>query len=132
MGTLLYSDLLLYGKKLMGLSDTASSLLLVALAGGIGVGSAAAGKLSGDKVEVGLLPMGALGMGVLSFALGFTHRSFALTAATLAALGVAGGFFIVPLNTIIQERAPTDQRGRFTAFANVMSFLGILSPSSGS
>jgi acyl-[acyl-carrier-protein]-phospholipid O-acyltransferase/long-chain-fatty-acid--[acyl-carrier-protein] ligase len=129
VGTLLYSDLMLYGKKLMGLSNTAASLLLVFLAGGIGLGSAAAGKLSGDRVELGLIPLGALGMGALSFALGFTHRSYALTGVTLAGLGAAGGFFIVPLNAIIQERAPADQRGRFTAFANVMSFLGILSSS---
>jgi acyl-[acyl-carrier-protein]-phospholipid O-acyltransferase / long-chain-fatty-acid--[acyl-carrier-protein] ligase len=126
IGSLVYSGVLLYGKVALHLSDTRVGLLLVATASGIGMGSVLAGKFSGDKVEMGLVPVGSLGMGLLSLSLVAVDHFYS-GLAVLFLLGVMGGFFIVPLNAVIQSRAPSDSLGRMMALANVMSFLGILS-----
>ncbi len=60
LGALLQMDILLLGKEVMGLDDLRIGLLGTFLAGGIGVGSLAAGRLSGDKVELGLVPLGSI------------------------------------------------------------------------
>jgi hypothetical protein len=51
----------LFGKTTMALGDTWVGVLTAFAAIGIGVGSIAAGRLSGDKVELGLAPIGAIG-----------------------------------------------------------------------
>ena len=62
----------------MHLSDARIGLLTAFSAIGIGAGSLAAGRLSGDKVELGLAPIGAIGMGVFAIALARSGHSFTL------------------------------------------------------
>ena len=63
LGALLQMDLILLGKEVMHLNDAQVGLLATFLAIGIGTGSLAAGRLSGDKVELGLVPLASIGMG---------------------------------------------------------------------
>ena len=73
--------MLLFGSEVLRLSRPLGRASLTAFAAiGIGVGSLAAGRLSGDKVELGLVPIGAIGMGVFS-------RAGALAARTPIAVG---------------------------------------------
>src|SRR5204863_8028144 len=64
LGALLQPTIIFYGKDILHLSDTQSGLLQAALAIGIGVGSLAAGYLSGKKIEYGLIPLGMTGLTV--------------------------------------------------------------------
>ena len=64
-GVLLKTDLQYFGKDVLHADDNGVSLLWAFLAIGIGVGNMLAGRLSGDKVELGLVPLGAAFMGVL-------------------------------------------------------------------
>src|SRR3954469_807001 len=64
LGSLLQLVVLLFGSPVMSLSDTWVGVLTTFAAIGIGAGSMAAGRLSGDKVELGLAPIGAIGMGI--------------------------------------------------------------------
>jgi sugar phosphate permease len=43
----------------------------------------------------------------------------------LALLGVAGGFFVVPVNALIQQRPSPQEKGRTIAVANLLSFVGV-------
>ena len=52
-----------FGKDMLGLSEgQITAWLMSAVALGIGVGSYAAGRLSGNKIEYGLVPLGSIGM----------------------------------------------------------------------
>jgi acyl-[acyl-carrier-protein]-phospholipid O-acyltransferase/long-chain-fatty-acid--[acyl-carrier-protein] ligase len=101
--------------------------ILIALVGlGVGIGSPLAGLLSGKKVELGLVPIGAL------FLIGFTILlAFALplqrlwlTVMTLILIGIASGFYIVPLYTLLQLRAPKDSKGNLVATSNFINVVG--------
>jgi acyl-[acyl-carrier-protein]-phospholipid O-acyltransferase/long-chain-fatty-acid--[acyl-carrier-protein] ligase len=126
LGALVQLDLLLLGKEVMHLNDHRIGFLGAFLAVGIGVGSVLAGRLSGQKVELGLVPLGGLGMGLFSFFLSASSSSYAQTSFVLALLGLAGGFFIVPLNASLQQRAEREEKGRLLATSNFLSIGGVL------
>src|SRR5262249_31273696 len=92
---------------------------------GIGVGSVAAGYLSGGKIETRLIPLGSIGMTVLAFLLGIPGLSFWSVAIGLVVLGFFGGFFIVPIGALLQHRPEKDKKGGILAAANLLSFVGM-------
>ncbi|ETW99743.1 MAG: hypothetical protein ETSY2_40285, partial [Candidatus Entotheonella gemina] len=126
LGALLQMDLLLYGKDVLGATDVQVGLLQTFIAVGIGVGSFAAGRLSGNKVELGLVPLGALGIGLSALALALLPPHFSIAAGLLITLGLAGGLLIVPLNAFVQHRSGSGEKGRLIATINFMSTLGVL------
>jgi len=69
LGALIQLALILLGKEVMGLDDRWVARLGAFLAIGIAFGSLGAGRLSGDKVELGLVPLGSIGMGFCSILL---------------------------------------------------------------
>lgn len=125
LGALLQPIIVLYGKNTLHLSDTHNGFLQAALAIGIGVGSVAAGYLSSGKIEYGLIPLGAIGLTIFSFALALSHLGFGGVLALLALLGFFGGFFAVPVNALIQHRPEIEHRGAVLATAGVLSFVAI-------
>jgi acyl-[acyl-carrier-protein]-phospholipid O-acyltransferase/long-chain-fatty-acid--[acyl-carrier-protein] ligase len=126
LGALFQMILLLFGKETLHCTETQIGLLLMSLAIGIGAGSMAAGRLSGDKIEPGLVPIGAAGMAVAAFVLAFAAHSLVSALAALAAVGFMGGLFIVPLNAILQHRPTSGEKGRILATANFVNTLGIM------
>ncbi len=129
LGTLLQLNILFYGTQVLGLSASRTGLLLVALAAGIGAGSFAAGHLSGKKIEYGLIPLGALGITVFGALLGVPGLDFQAAAALLASLGFFSGFFVVPINALIQHRPAESEKGGILGAANLLSFIGVLAAS---
>ncbi len=126
MGGVLHLNMLVYVKQVMGLSDRVSGVLLIALVVGIAVGSLWAGRLSRRKVELGLVPLGALGLSVFTLDLYFSHAALIRTLADVFLLGMSAGFFFIPLTTLIQARSPKSDRGRILATGNLISFIAIL------
>lgn len=126
LGAIFQMNVLVYGRELMAGSPTTLSLLQVVVALGIGVGSYAAGHLSRNRVNLGLVPLGAAGMFLFSSALAFSFRSKPATLGALFLLGASGGFFVIPLQTFVQSRAPKDRLGRVIAAGNIISFSAIL------
>ena len=129
LGALLQLVMVLFGKDVLGLTDTWVGILLTFAAIGIGLGSMAAGRLSGDKIELGLAPIGAIGMGVFSLLLAGSGHSFALAAISLTLIGFSGGLFAVPLNALLQHRAGADEKGRLLATNNFLNMIGIAAAS---
>ncbi|HUJ33311.1 MAG TPA: acyl-[ACP]--phospholipid O-acyltransferase [Candidatus Acidoferrum sp.] len=126
LAALLQLTVVIFGRFVLLIDDTHISYMQIALLIGIGLGSLAAGYLSGGKIEYGLIPLGALGMtlfGGLLYPLGHTLRS---SEVLLALLGFFGGFFAVPLNALIQHRPRPEHKGGVLALANFLSFVGVL------
>ncbi|HEX2225771.1 MAG TPA: MFS transporter, partial [Candidatus Binatia bacterium] len=126
LGAFLQMVLPLYGKDILDLGETRISLLWTFAAVGIGGGSLMAGRLSGDKIELGLVPLGAMGMGFFALLLYFVTPSFTAAAAALVLMGFFAGFFAVPLNALLQQRADRQAKGRLIATNNVFNTLGVL------
>jgi len=125
LGMLLLLNLFFYGSETLRVDETHIGLLNVALALGIGLGSLAAGYLSGGKIEYGLVPFGALGLSVCAALLGLSSVSVAGSLALLALLGFAGGFFIVPIAALLQHRPARENKGQIQAVANWFAFVGV-------
>ena len=129
LGALLQFDIVFYGHDVLGVPSSKGSLLQAAIAIGIGLGSLAAGYLSGGKIEYGLIPLGAAGITTFGFLLSAPGLSFAAVLVFLALLGFFGGFFIVPISALLQHRPVEQHRGGVLASANLLSFVGILAAS---
>ena len=125
LGALLLLNLFFYGADVLHVDETKIGLLNVALALGIGLGSVAAGYLSGGKIEYGLVPLGALGLSIFSASLAQNNLSVNAALVRLALLGFAGGFFIVPISALLQHRPDKTAKGETLAAANLLSFVGI-------
>jgi acyl-[acyl-carrier-protein]-phospholipid O-acyltransferase/long-chain-fatty-acid--[acyl-carrier-protein] ligase len=125
LGGLLQPVILLYGKKVLLLNDQTNSFLQGALAGGIGMGSVAAGIGSGGKIEYGLVPAGALGLTLVALMLSHHGLSYWGVLTELAGLGFFAGVFAVPVNALLQHRPAAERRGAVLAAANLLSFVGV-------
>jgi 1-acyl-sn-glycerol-3-phosphate acyltransferase len=117
-----------------------ASLLLVVFSVGIGTGSLLCERLSRHRVEIGLVPLGAVGMSVFAIDLYFASR--ALPAAPLMGLGaflaqpahwrvladlallaLFAGLYSVPMYALIQLRARPTHRSRIIAANNILNAL---------
>jgi hypothetical protein len=114
------------------------TLLLIVFSIGIGLGSLLCERLSGHKVEIGLVPFGSIGLTVfgvdLFFAIpeGARHAPYGIAEllrdaaywralADLLLIGVFGGFYIVPLYAMIQTRSDPAHRSRVIAGNNILN-----------
>ena len=125
VGALVLQNAILFGTDTLQVGELRTSYLQVALAIGVGLGSFAAGYLSGGKIEYGLVPLGALGLTVFSATLWRPSLTYREVLAHLALLGFFGGFFIVPISAIMQHRPEKGQKGGVLAAGNLLSFVGI-------
>ena len=115
-------------------------LLLALFSIGIGIGSFLCEMLSGRMVEIGLVPIGALGLTVFGIDIYFsqdlspggelmTPSAFVAQSSSLRVmlditmLGVSGGFYIVPLYALVQQRSEERKRSRIIAANNVLNAL---------
>ncbi len=121
------------------------TLLLTMFSVGIGGGSLLCEKLSGRKVELGLVPLGSLGLSLFGIDLFLAYETPAVEAlmgvsgflatdgsfrvlADLVLIGVFGGLYIVPLFAFVQMRTEPEFRARVIAANNILNaFLMVLS-----
>lgn len=120
-----------FAKETLGITNTVVIQGAMACAGiGIILGSVIAGRVSRSHIETGLIPIGALGIAAALFLLPGLPSAWA-HAANFFALGLLGGFFLVPLNALIQFNAGEQGLGRTLAASNfiqnlvMLGFLGL-------
>ncbi|MGH9720907.1 MAG: MFS transporter, partial [Bryobacteraceae bacterium] len=126
LGALMQMDVIVLGKEVLHASELRTGMLSMFIALGIGAGSIAAGRLSGDKVELGLVPLGSIGMGVSLLVLSALGARYAETAMVMAALGLSAGLFAVPLNALLQQKSERRETGRILATNNFLNTAGVL------
>src|SRR5205823_1327490 len=129
LGALINFNIVFYGSDVLHIGESKSAILLSALGIGIGVGSLVAGFVSRNKIEYGLVPLGSIGMTIFAFCLFGRALSFQSIAWLLAGLGFFGGFFIVPVNAMLQHRPAPANKGGVLAAANLLSFVGVFAAS---
>ncbi|MDO6459287.1 MFS transporter [Granulosicoccaceae sp. 1_MG-2023] len=129
-----------YTREVLGGDVQLFTLLLALFSVGIATGSLLCERLSGRHIEIGLVPFGAIGLTVfgvdLYFASPQTPWGNGLSLAEclsapgawrivldVAALGVFGGFYIVPLYALIQQRTQARTRSRIIAANNILNAL---------
>jgi acyl-[acyl-carrier-protein]-phospholipid O-acyltransferase/long-chain-fatty-acid--[acyl-carrier-protein] ligase len=115
-----------YGIKTLGLDKDGTSFLLLPVVLGIAGGALLGGKLSGDRVEGGLAPLGLLGMAVATFATQVAPTSVTWIAICLGLLGLSSGIFTLPIRTLVQVLPKNETRGSVLGFSQVLDFIGIL------
>ena len=125
LGSLLLLNIVLYATDTLHVDEAYSSYLLAALSLGIGIGSFAAGYASRGKIEHGMVLPGMAGIIAMAALLSRPGLSFTAVAVLLSLLGIAGGFFVVPVNALIQRRPKPEEKGRTIAVANLLSFVGV-------
>ena len=125
-------------KNVLGAAEQVVTLLLIVFSVGIGVGSLLCERLSGRKVEIGLVPFGSIGLTLFGIDLWLaaemhaphgaqTLAEFARDPthwrmlADLLLIGIFGGFYIVPLYALIQTRSDPAHRSRIIAGNNILN-----------
>jgi len=125
-------------KNVLGAAEHVVTLLLIVFSVGIGVGSLLCERLSGRKIEIGLVPFGSIGLTLFGIDLWLAAEGHAPHGAqTLAEfagdpthwrmladlflLGLFGGFYIVPLYALVQTRSDPAHRSRIIAGNNILN-----------
>lgn len=109
-------------KEILNISYTQASYLLGVLGIAIAVGSVIAGVVSGREIRPWLVPFGAVGMTLAFFILGLHRPNYAAVATLIATAGFFAGFYIVPLQSLIQLLASDEERGRIIGTSAAISF----------
>jgi acyl-[acyl-carrier-protein]-phospholipid O-acyltransferase / long-chain-fatty-acid--[acyl-carrier-protein] ligase len=129
VGAFIQMNIVTFGIESLGLTEVQGGYLFLLTAFGIGAGSILAGKLSGPHVELGLVPIGGLGISITFFLLhNFSDNLYAVVP-LLIVLGFFGGLFEVPLESYIQAVSPKKCRGKMIAAANSLGFLCVFAAS---
>ena len=107
------------------------TLILVVFSIGIGAGSLLCERLSGHKVELGLVPFGSIGLTIFGIDLGIATADGPAHAqgrvlADLFLVGLFGGLYIVPLYALVQSRSERTHRSRIIAANNILNALFIV------
>ena len=130
-GALLVTQFPNLAKNVLAAAEGTVTVLLVVFSIGVGLGSLACERLSGHKVELGLVPFGSIGLTVFGIDLGLAASAASQAPHwrllfDLAALGVFGGFYIVPLYALVQSRSDARHRSRVIAGNNVLNAVFIV------
>ena len=127
-----------FARESLGADEGVVTFLLAVFSVGIGSGSLLTERLSGRKVEIGLVPLGAFGMTVFAVDLYFAARGFSAMQSgnvadflrhqgswriviDLGALSFFGGLYSVPLYALIQSRAERTHIARIIAANNILN-----------
>src|SRR5215471_10795324 len=111
LGAILLLNIVLYATDVLHVDEVHSSYLMAALSLGIGAGSYIAGHASGRKIEMGMILPGLTGIVLATGALFTPGLSYEWTMLLLFLLGSCAGFFVVPVNALIQHRPRPAEKG---------------------
>ncbi len=103
-----------------------TSAVVGTVALGIGLGSPLAGLLSGKRVELRLVVSGAVGMMLLLVGAALFVGDVPYLIACIVGIGFFTGFYIVPLFTLLQHKAPKTSKGEMIATSNFVNVTGAI------
>ncbi|MFT0625654.1 MFS transporter [Ectopseudomonas guguanensis] len=141
LGAIYLTQIPAYAKEWLHGDESVVTLILTVFSLGIGLGSMLCERMSGHKVEIGLVPFGSIGLTLFGMLLwwfsgGFPqgaepHDWLALLGhgqawwilGCILGIGLFGGFYIVPLYALIQSRTAEHERARVIAANNILNAL---------
>jgi 1-acyl-sn-glycerol-3-phosphate acyltransferase len=129
-----------YTLDILNGNETITTFLLAAFAVGVGIGSLLCERMSGHRIELGLVPFGSIGLSLFAIDLYFAQPAASAVAANsiaefmsspsgfrvwvdLALIGAFGGFYSVPLYALIQKRSARQHLSRIIAANNIINSL---------
>ena len=140
LGSVYVAQLPNFTKLTLGGGEHVVTLLLTLFAIGIGAGSLLCERMSGHKVELGLVPFGSIGLTVFGVDLFFATPAAPPAGGELLGvlaflsqpgswrivldvvlIGMFGGFFIVPLYALVQQRSEPSHLSRVIAGNNILN-----------
>ena len=139
MGSIFLTSMTVFAKEVLGGNELVVLLLMGLFTVGIGIGCVLCEKMSGHKIEIGLVPFGSIGMTLFSCDLYFAARGMAPSGALLGVgefvkhwssirvmadlflMAMFAGFFSVPLYTMMQARCEPSHRARIIAANNILN-----------
>jgi 1-acyl-sn-glycerol-3-phosphate acyltransferase len=141
VGATLLSSFFGFAKDVLSANPDVVTVLLATFSAGIGIGSLLCERLSRGRIEIGLVPLGSIGMSVFAIDLFFASHALPAHAhlqtvsefmgaaahwrvlADLFLLAMFGGFYSVPLYALIQSRSKATHRARIIAANNILNAL---------
>jgi len=126
VGAFAQLNLIGYGIQRLGLSEVHSNYLFLASALGIAAGALLAARISGRRVELGIVPLGTIGLVMAPLLLYLLPPYLPLVVLIIVLFGLSAGIFSLPLQTFIQLRAKQDLRGEVLAASSFVNWVGIL------
>lgn len=141
LGAVYLTQIPAYAKDWLYGDESVVTLILTVFSLGIGLGSMLCERMSGHKVEIGLVPFGSIGLTLFGVLLWWHSGGFPQAAqahdwlallghgqawwvlASILGIGLFGGFYIVPLYALIQSRTAEHERARVIAANNVLNAL---------
>ena len=128
-------------KHLLNANQHVVTLFLAVFTIGIAAGAVLCEKLSFERVEIGLVPVGSIGITLFLLDFAITLNSWDAPMSTLEArsflqqpgalrmlfdligIAISGGLFTVPLYTLIQQRSSPENRSRVIGANNILNAL---------
>jgi 1-acyl-sn-glycerol-3-phosphate acyltransferase len=141
VGATFLSSFFGFAKDVLFANPDVVTVLLATFSAGIGIGSLLCERLSRGRIEIGLVPLGSIGMSVFAIDLFFASHALPVSAhlqtvgqfmtapahwrvlADLFLLAMFGGFYSVPLYAMIQSRSKASHRARIIAANNILNAL---------
>ncbi|MHA6493998.1 MFS transporter [Pseudomonas borbori] len=141
LGAIYLTQIPAYAKEWLYGDESVVTLILTVFSVGIALGSMLCERMSGHKVEIGLVPFGSLGLTLFGILLwwhsgGFpqgeaahdwlavlSHGQAWWILGSILGIGLFGGFYIVPLYALIQSRTVEHERARVIAANNILNAL---------
>ena len=141
LGAVYLTQIPAFAKELLHGDESVVTLILAVFSIGIGLGSILCERMSGHKVEIGLVPFGSFGLTLFGILLWWFSSGFPQPAtpydwlgllgvgqawwvlAAILGIGMFGGFYIVPLYALIQSRTEEHERARVIAANNILNAL---------
>jgi 1-acyl-sn-glycerol-3-phosphate acyltransferase len=148
VGAVVLSQIPALGKDVLHGDTTVVTVLLATFSIGIAAGSLLCERLSGHRVEIGLVPIGSIGLSLFTADLAWACDAFAATVqssaaplawsqflamsgsvrvlADVALLGLFGGIFIVPLYAFVQLRTAPERQSRIISANNILNAVAMV------
>ena len=141
LGAVYLTQIPAYAKQWLYGDESVVTLILAVFSVGIALGSMLCERMSGHKVEIGLVPFGSIGLTLFGVLLWWHSGGFPQGAqahdwlavlshgqawwilSSILGIGLFGGFYIVPLYALIQSRTAEHERARVIAANNILNAL---------
>lgn len=137
-GTVMTVQVPAYTLDILNGNEAITTILLVAFAVGVGIGSLLCERMSGHRIELGLVPFGSIGLSLFAVDLYFAQAAPSVVPVSsvsefllrpgswhvlidLALIGAFGGFYSVPLYALIQKRSKRQHLSRIIAANNIIN-----------